>query len=58
MTPQEERTLYETNHAAWCRHVAPRWAQMLADAEPDAKRALWEKASDALKVELRRLAKG
>lgn len=58
MTPQQERELYATDHPAWCRYIAPRWAQMLASAEPDVKREIWAKASDALKDELRRLANG
>lgn len=56
MTPGDEHHLYQTDHAAWCKHVAPRWAEMLREADAEEKRRLWGIASDGLRDELKRLA--
>lgn len=51
MTPQEERALYDNDHAAWCRYMAPRWIELFKD-DPEKKRAAWRVASPLLRHEI------
>jgi hypothetical protein len=55
MTYAEEFHLYLTDHAAWCRYIAPRWRDMLRASNQDERKKLWESAPDQLKAELRAL---
>lgn len=56
MNHTQERALRMKDHAAWCRYIAPRWAEMLRKADADEKRAIWAHASRELKAEIRRIA--
>lgn len=56
MNHHDEHLLYLNNRAAWARYVAPRWREMLENAEPDRKRELWRIACPELRDELRRMA--
>lgn len=54
MTPSEERALYENDHAAWCRYMAPRWIAMCGD-DAEKKRECWRIASPGMRSELKRI---
>lgn len=57
LTPREEHELYLTNREAWASYAAPKWAQMLRDADAEKKKYLWEIAGPELRAELRLLSK-
>ena len=42
MTPYDEHMLYLRYRRAWAQYVAPRRAQMLADAKGEEKRRMWD----------------
>jgi hypothetical protein len=55
MTYAEEVHLYLTDHAAWCRYIAPRWRDMLKKSAGEERKALWNSAPETLKAELHAL---
>ena len=56
LTPREEHELYLTNRKALASYAAPKWAQMLREADAEKKKYLWEIAGVELRAELRALA--
>lgn len=58
MTPGEEHKLYETDRAAWAKHVAPNWVRIMEAASPDERQRMWGIAGKELRAEIRRLREG
>jgi len=57
MTPHGEFALYHNDRSAWARYAAPRWAEMLKDADTELRRYLWRVAGPELRTEITALAK-